>query len=45
MYGIVGDDVEKYIESKSKIGKSQPIPNLAFVNFESILNSISNSKK
>jgi hypothetical protein len=45
MYGFVGDNVEKYIESKSKIGKSQPIPNLAFVNFESILNSISNSKK
>ena len=45
MYGCVGENVERYIESKSKMGKSKPIPNLAFVNFESILNIILNSKK
>jgi hypothetical protein len=37
MFNKVGSNVESYIASKGEIGKSLPIPNFAFVNFESIL--------
>jgi hypothetical protein len=37
MFNYGGESVESYIASKSQIGKSLPIPNFAFVNFESIL--------
>jgi hypothetical protein len=37
MFNQGGLNVESYISSKSQIGKSLPIPNFAFVNFESIL--------
>lgn len=37
MFNKVGSNVETYIASKGKIGKSLPIPNFAFVNFESLV--------
>jgi hypothetical protein len=37
MFNHGGEKVESYIASKSQIGKSLPIPNFAFVNFESVL--------
>jgi len=37
MFNYGGEKVESYIASKSQIRKSLPIPNFAFVNFESVL--------
>lgn len=37
MFNKVAANVESYIASKGEIGKSLPIPNFAFVNFESLM--------